>query len=388
MRKWEDIVKDKMEELDGVLPESVFAEFRELRSGAAPAPASKRFPPVWALVPAVAAGLAAVLLLRQPSVPGDGIQIVRQPVNPVAAVTDSVDAAEPVQAKPLVARVAISGTSGHPAVQVQVQEPVPESESIEQAAPAETTPEVHLPDTVINDAPAAPATSPFIPEDTKGRPVRMKVGPAVGVIAGGGLLASIAVPVLGSGVFRVETVLPAVQGDAQSGVAFSTPEMPKDDAIEDVRHCLPIRGGLSVGIPIAERLKVTTGLAYSMYRSSFTYSLSGEKKQTAHYLGIPVRLDWTLADNGWLDVYLGGGVEGDVCLGATLGGERIMRDGFSFCLLGAGGIQFNITEHLGLYVEPELSWTIPSESHVLANYRRDHPFMFSIASGLRINLGI
>ena len=27
MRKWEDIIKDKMEEPEGALPESVFAEF-------------------------------------------------------------------------------------------------------------------------------------------------------------------------------------------------------------------------------------------------------------------------------------------------------------------------------------------------------------------------
>ena len=34
MRKWEDIIKDKLEEADGELPESVFAEFRARRGGA------------------------------------------------------------------------------------------------------------------------------------------------------------------------------------------------------------------------------------------------------------------------------------------------------------------------------------------------------------------
>ena len=52
MRKWEDIVKDKMEEFDETLPESVFVEFHAMRNGAAPDPAPKRFPLVWALVPA------------------------------------------------------------------------------------------------------------------------------------------------------------------------------------------------------------------------------------------------------------------------------------------------------------------------------------------------
>ena len=64
MRNWEDIVKEKLEESDGTLPESVFAEFQARRSGAAPAPASKRSPLVWVVATAVAAGLAAILLLR------------------------------------------------------------------------------------------------------------------------------------------------------------------------------------------------------------------------------------------------------------------------------------------------------------------------------------
>ena len=56
MRKWEDIVKDKLEEADNTLPESVFAQFQARRSAAASAPAPKRFPLLWVAIPAVAAG--------------------------------------------------------------------------------------------------------------------------------------------------------------------------------------------------------------------------------------------------------------------------------------------------------------------------------------------
>ena len=85
-------------------------------------------------------------------------------------------------------------------------------------------------------------------------------------------------------------------------------------------------------------------------------------------------------------VVVRGGASGDWCVGATLAGKEIPRDGFSFSLLGAGGVQFNMTRHLGLYVEPEISWTLPSEKRVLETYRSAHPFLFSVATGLRINL--
>ena len=144
--------------------------------------------------------------------------------------------------------------------------------------------------------------------------------------------------------------------------------------------------GLSARFPISDRLSITTGLDYSWYKSSFTYSVSGEKIQNAHYLGIPVRLDWTLASNKWLDIYVGGGFEGDFCLGATLAGERIAKDDFCASLLGAGGIQFNLTKRFGVYVEPALSCTITPENPVPETYRTKHPLMFSVSSGLRITI--
>ena len=51
MRQWEDIIKDKMEEPEGALPESVFAEFCARREAASAAPAPKRFPLMWARYP-------------------------------------------------------------------------------------------------------------------------------------------------------------------------------------------------------------------------------------------------------------------------------------------------------------------------------------------------
>ena len=396
MRKWEDIVKDKMEEFDEALPDSVFAEFHAIRSSATSAPAPKRFPLAWALVPAVAAGLAAILFLHKPSAPDDGIKTIQQPAQPVAALSDSTEIVEPILDQPLIAQAVTPKVTRRPDSRSQKTENIEIFEPEEETAIAGTHEEntQTVPETVQTsetkekktiDEPVVTTTSPFIPENIGTKPVIMKVAPAAGVIAGGSLLAAIATPLLSSGTF--EDAAPTNQGEPPYGGIIMEPEPQKDEPTGSHTHCFPFKGGLSVGIPVAARLKVTTGLEYTLYQSSFTYKLSGEKKQFAHYLGIPVRLDWTLANNRWLDVYFGGGIEGDYCIGATLAGESIKRDGFSFSLLGAGGIQLNITKNIGLYVEPELSWTIPSESRVLETWRSEYPFMFSVATGLRINLG-
>lgn len=378
MRKWEDIVKDKMEEPEGALPDSVFAEFRARRDAAAAAPAKKRFPLVWAVVPAVAAGLAAILLLHKPSVPEGDIQIIQQPSTPVAVATDTTTVDEPWQTTPLIAQVVMPKVT-RPSV-VKSQE-VDMFENVESA-------EADMPDSIDEETPDRPittTTSPFIPERTKATPVKMKVGPAAGMIAGGGLLAAIIPPILGAGT-KMDNA-PMADSDKPGGTVVLTPDPPKDERTGNAVHYFPLKVGLSARFPISDRLSITTGLDYSWYKSSFTYSVSGEKIQNAHYIGIPVRLDWTFASGRWLDVYLGGGLEGNYCLGATLAGDRVAKDGFSASLLGAGGIQFKITEKLGVYIEPELSWTFTPKNQILESYRTKNPLMFSVSSGLRITIG-
>ena len=396
MKKWEDIVKDKLEEPGAALPEPVFAEFHDRLDASAAAPSRKPFPVLRALVPAVAAGLAALLFLRPPASPDGGIRIIQQPVQPVVALSDSTEAVVLVQDQLFPSQAASRRVSGriHPAAQMpaitgspghreDTVAPNPSERIASTGATSTSTTDTKEEPSV--DRPAAATGSPFIPETASGKPVNMKMAPAVGAVAGGGLLAAIVAPLLRAG--TKTDAGPVSQGDPSHGGIFTEPESPKDEPTGSPEHCFPSKGGFSIGIPVSERWKVTTGLEYSLYRSDFTYSVSGKKKQAAHYLGIPVRLDRTLANNRWLDVYLGGGIAGDYCTGATLAGESIQRDGFNFSLIGAGGIQCNITKRIGLYLEPEISWTVPSENQVLETYRRDNPLMFSVVSGLRVNIG-
>ncbi len=390
MRNWEDIVKDKLEEPDGTLPESVFAEFQARRSGAAPAPAARRSPLVWVVATAVAAGLAAILLLRKPSVPEDSIRIVPQPVPTVAVASDStaVEAEEPLPVRPLIAQAPVPKAAAPKTVAPKAEEPeVAEPEIVE---PEPVRPEVVEPEeepTVSEPVAAEPAVataSPFVPQNTPARSVDMHIAPAAGIVAGGGLLAALLAPIAGKGDLMSEQASSYSEPSYGNPLDCNPPSFLNE--VDHFTHTFPFKGGLSVGIPVSDRLRITTGLEYSLYQTRVSFTKSGEKKQAAHYLGVPLRLDWSLASNRWLDVYVGGGASGDWCVGATHAGIDIPRDGFSFSLLGAGGVQFNMTRRLGLYVEPEISWTFPSEKRVLETYRSAHPFLFSVATGLRINL--
>ena len=396
MRKWEDIVKDKLEEPDGALPESVFDEFHVRFDGAESARTARRFPLVWAIVPALAAGLAAVLLLKSPKASEENIEPVRQA--PVAQVLPADDTkAESQVDTPQIQPVSVKKASARP------QSIAPESPSMgENPTEEPVTPETTdrpQPTTKPSTENVVPETaSPFIPMTEKARRVNLKVAPAAGGILGAGVLAALATH-LGkvnkarwTNIQSPGTIPSSLYDKGNPGEGPGSSEEPVRDRLERSSHYFPIQVGLSARLPLSEQLYLSTGLQYSLYNSKFTMSQTGEKRQQVHYLGIPVRLDWVFASNSRFDVYAGGGVLGDLCLNATLAGMNLEKDRPSLSLVGAGGVQMNVTKHLGIYLEPELNWRIPTDNpklgnHSLVTYRSEHPVMFSVATGIRINLG-
>lgn len=389
MRKWEDIVKDKLEGYKSNLPEDSLAAFNARRATAGSTKA-KRFPLVWAVVPAIAAGLAAVLLLRKPTVPEDGVQLIPQSVETYSQVDDSLDTATPPATEPLIAQ----------AVRTKAVRPMPKAEQPEKPAATTVAEETRIPEETLipetddigpEDTPEEPATdnrpvvqdsSPFVPQpSTEKSAVQLNIGTGGAIAAGGGLLAALATQLA-----RAD-LRPLLPRDHDTDGPNNTNSIDITNGLETTHsHRMPLVVGLSVKFPVTEKIGVTTGLEYSLYSSSFSYP-SGEKTQLVHYLGIPVRLDWTFVSSRWLDAYLGAGIKGELCVGATLDGQSIGKDGPAFRLLGAGGIQFNATRNLGLFVEPEVSWTLPSDRRMLSTYSSEHPWMFTVASGVRINLG-
>ena len=379
MRKWEDIVKDKLEGYESNLPEDSLAAFNARRATAGSTKA-KRFPLVWAIVPALAAGLAAVLLLSKPTVPEDGIQIIPQPVETYSQVDDSLDTTTPIVATPLIAQAKAEQPEKPAATTVAEETRIPEETLIPETDDIgpEDTPE----EPATDNRPVMQESSPFVPQPSTEQPaLQVKLGTGGAIAAGGGLLAALATQLA-----RAD-LRPLLPRDHDTDGPNNTNSIDIINGLETTHsHRMPLVVGLSVKFPVTEMIGITTGLEYSLYSSSFSYP-TGEKTQLVHYLGVPVRLDWTIVSGRWVDAYLGAGVKGDLCLGATLGGEAIGKDGPAFRLLGAGGIQFNATRNFSLFVEPEISRTLPSERRVLSTYSSEHPWMFTVATGVRINLG-
>ena len=394
MKQLEDKIKDKLEGYESSLPEGDLAEFRALLDKAAGAGTKRKAAYLaWLTPAAVAAGLAMFFILR-PSLEIEPIQAVdngttiAQAVVPVT-VDDNTDVIT-VESRPSSARklqIYYGKTVNREASREYADNVNRTEESFEEAT---TPPNAKDTDskTVSGTSTNTGGTSPFVPTaiKEKKKAVSMKVGPAAAGVLGG------------SGALALASLLPSM---SNSDVAPNTSPTPSyvgpgstakgpepDEKTGDNIHHMPLRAGLSLRVPFNDRWSLTTGVDYSWYSSTIKYSVTGGHKQNVHYIGIPLRADFTIARSRRFDVYLGAGASADFCVAAYEEGNRIAKDGIGFSLIGAGGVQFNITDNLGIFLDPTFSWNIPSSNKVLDTYKSDHPFMFSVSTGLRVTIPV
>ncbi len=157
---------------------------------------------------------------------------------------------------------------------------------------------------------------------------------------------------------------------------------------DSYQHEIPVSVGLSARIYLTDRLSINTGLNYTRYKSLrtrwFAATYDHQKDwQYAHYIGVPVRLDYNAVNRKHFNLYFGGGLQMDKCVYATVGDERLHEKQILFGLNGAMGLQVNIVPMVGLYFEPEVSYALNKGS--IETFRSDEPFVVTVRGGLRFN---
>lgn len=389
MKPLEDKIKKRLEDYESSLPEGDLAEFRELMDRAG-YERRKVTPFRWIAPVAIAASVVLVVIFgRFPEsevVTGPNFgPTVAEIIEP--SVPDNDNSANEVDIT--------SKTGGktarmyaHVVVPVTEEEPViiPEdnTEEYQEEHQEEHDMSVSKGQTVLPDE------GYYIhSEDKKSsinlggkKPVSTKVGKAAASLLGG------------TGAVALASLLPSVSsGDIGSIPPYSSPvDGPEgsvitpaaDERTGDASHSLPLRTGLSLRVPMNDRWSLTTGVDYSLYSSKIGYTVSGDKHQKVHYIGIPLRADYTLARNRWIDVYIGAGASADFCVAASEDGRSVPKDGIGLALIGGGGFQLNISKNLGIFVDPTFSLDVNPNNRSLETYKSDHPFMFSVSTGLRI----
>ena len=151
-------------------------------------------------------------------------------------------------------------------------------------------------------------------------------------------------------------------------------------------HYMPIGAGLSVSLSLTDALGIETGLQYTLLRSELQYASGyvGQQMQSLHMLGLPLRLRWDFLRSRYLSAYLSAGPQIERCLYATLDGQRQQESGLQFSLSANAGVQWSLSSHLGLFLQPEFSYYLTQTS--LKTIRSEQSFDMGVRLGLRFSL--
>jgi RNA polymerase sigma-70 factor (ECF subfamily) len=164
-------------------------------------------------------------------------------------------------------------------------------------------------------------------------------------------------------------------------------------------HQLPFNLQLTLSRQLTSRLSIETGFSYTQMKSTVTTGSTTayiQEHQRLHYLGIPLRFGWQWYNKAHLSLYSSTGIMLELPIRSTLNIKHVANDIVTFgkettldvpsqwsTSFGIG-IQYDVTPHLGIYMEPSLQYFFHDGSD-LKSYRTEHPLNITLPLGIRFH---
>ncbi|MBQ3323601.1 MAG: hypothetical protein IJG81_02025 [Muribaculaceae bacterium] len=182
------------------------------------------------------------------------------------------------------------------------------------------------------------------------------------------------------------------------------PDDPQNQVIVNVdkkEQIVPVRIGIEAWYPIGEKWRIGSGLVYTRLtrKNTTTYiqldkTTWSRKTETASYLGIPLEVSRFLWSSRRWALYASAGAMIEFNLKSRscqetqteVYNKKESRDKRpQFSAIAKLGLQYNVIDRIGLYLEPGASYYIHNGAD--DNIYMSHPFRFDINLGIKINLG-
>lgn len=191
-----------------------------------------------------------------------------------------------------------------------------------------------------------------------------------------------------------------------STMSFGSPNAPSKDVITESTVSsfgIPFTLGAGVRWQLTPRFAIGAGLDYSLLTRTFsgtftpagsTSTVQTDFRNTMHYLGIPLNLFFSIVNSRNIDFYVYGGGEIEYCVanrfyinqatGSIPLSVTQKVDAPQFSAKVGVGVQFRLTDFLGLYLDPGVGYYFYSGQP--KSIRTEQPLMFNFNAGLRFDI--
>ena len=155
-------------------------------------------------------------------------------------------------------------------------------------------------------------------------------------------------------------------------------------------HRMPLSVGVSVKKNITDDFGLESGLSYTFLYSDIKQSgaTGYVGSQRIHYLGIPVKANWTFYRKGVFSMYVSGGVLTEYSISARrrLKNEyiKLNMNRWQFSMNASVGAEVKLVRPLSLYLEPGVGYYFDNGNDI-PTVRKEHPWLFGLQLGLRFS---
>lgn len=154
-------------------------------------------------------------------------------------------------------------------------------------------------------------------------------------------------------------------------------------------HAMPITLSASFRWNISRRWAVNTGLRYTYLSTKINETTTkgslelgyANRKQQMHYLGIPLNASYSFWYSPKWNAYVSAGVVMELPCASNIDGVK-MNAPFMWAAETGVGLQYDITDHIGIYVNCNMQYFFNTDSEI-RNAWTDRPLGVSIPIGIR-----
>lgn len=149
------------------------------------------------------------------------------------------------------------------------------------------------------------------------------------------------------------------------------------------KHRMPLNVGVMFSKSLPYGLSLGAGVNYAYYSSEVT---AGQERfdQTVQFLGVPVALQWRFWQCRHLSARLGVEAMAERCVSARFGNDDTSSPRrLLWSLHGMASLHYDLTDHVGLFVEPQISHYLTE--FPMMTIRNEHPVNFNLKLGVDVN---
>lgn len=151
--------------------------------------------------------------------------------------------------------------------------------------------------------------------------------------------------------------------------------------------------GIALRYPLTDRLDLASGISYYSCASTVLNTKVSQglikaflTQQKASYLGVPLHLDWYPFKGRRFSMFVGAGGEARKCVYAKIGDERLKDNRIYYSAIALAGLKYEPIKHIGLFIEPQYSYSFLPENPAVRSALTEYPSSFSLKLGLSFEL--